>query len=42
MSIVPRNRLPSEWYRGALKVELARKYDPRLNVDLFAVRELDA
>jgi hypothetical protein len=39
MSIVPEHRLPGDAYRGPLKVELARQYKTRLNVDLFALHK---
>ena len=40
MSIVPEHRFPGEKYREPLKVELARQYGPRLNIDLFAIHRV--
>ena len=42
VSVVPQERLPSEFYRGPLKVKLAQDYGSRLNVDYFALRDSDA
>ncbi len=42
MSIVPADRLPADVYRAPLKVELARQYSTRFNVDLFAIHNSSA
>jgi hypothetical protein len=42
MSIVPGNRLPADIYCGPLKVDLARQYNTRFNVDLFAIHNSSA
>jgi DNA modification methylase len=40
LSIVPENRLPAGNYLGPLKVDLARHYDTRFNVDFFAIHKV--
>jgi len=37
--MIPPDELPGQDYQGALKVDLVRRYDPRLNVNLVRLVE---